>query len=303
MDLALQLLVVGLSQAAIYSMVATGFGLVLAVSHIFHFAHAAIFALAGFLAYAFIMQLGLPFWLGFVLTAILTVAAGLLIQLYIYAPLKRRNSGTFALVLASIGMQFAIENLIALGWGTGGRYLENPFGGVFYQIGTVIISLTDIVTLTVAIAGFGATMLFLKATRIGRAMMAYADNPTMAEVVGINPTLVSAVAISIASLLVVPAAIATDGPYATALRCRRGRRRRHRQHGRRLPGRFHARPARGDDQSAAAGLLVRHDRVPHHDGGGGVATKRTARQHRRRKSRQMTDFAKTLQAMHTADGG
>ncbi|MEX0408645.1 branched-chain amino acid ABC transporter permease [Aquibium sp. LZ166] len=209
MDLALQLLVVGLSQAAIYSMVATGFGLVLAVSHIFHFAHAAIFALAGFLAYAFIMQLGLPFWLGFVLTAILTVAAGLLIQLYIYAPLKRRNSGTFALVLASIGMQFAIENLIALGWGTGGRYLENPFGGVFYQIGTVIISLTDIVTLTVAIAGFGATMLFLKATRIGRAMMAYADNPTMAEVVGINPTLVSAVAISIASLLVVPAAIAT----------------------------------------------------------------------------------------------
>ena len=67
MDLALQLLIVGLSQAAIYSMVATGFGLVLAVSHIFHFAHAAIFALAGFAAYAFISQAGLPFWLGILL--------------------------------------------------------------------------------------------------------------------------------------------------------------------------------------------------------------------------------------------
>ena len=98
MDLALQLLVVGLSQAAIYSMVATGFGLILAVSHIFHFAHAAVFALAGFVAYAFIGQMGLPFWLGFLLSAALTVAAGLAMQAFVYSPLKKKNGNLSATV-------------------------------------------------------------------------------------------------------------------------------------------------------------------------------------------------------------
>lgn len=210
MDLALQLIVVGLSQAAIYSMVATGFGLVLAVTHIFHFAHAALFALAGFATFAFVSQLGAPFWLGIVLSASLTVGAGLAIQYFVYSPLKRRNAGTFALVLASIGIQFALENLIAIGWGTGGRYLDNPFGGTIYQFGGLIVSLTDIVTVAIALCGFAAVMAFLKLTHLGRAMMAYADNPTMAQVVGINPGLVGAAAMIIACLLVVPAAVATS---------------------------------------------------------------------------------------------
>lgn len=216
MDLALQLLIVGLSQAAIYAMVATGFGLVLAVSHIFHFAHAAIFALAGFAAFAFISQLRLPFWLGILLATVVTVGAGLAIQYFVYSPLKRRNAGTFALVLASIGIQFALENLIAIGWGTGGRYLENPFGRTIYQVGNIIVSLTDIVTVGMAFVGFAAVMVFLKQTRLGRAMMAYADNPTMAQVVGINPVMVGAAAMTIASVLVVPAAVAT-GWYSSLL--------------------------------------------------------------------------------------
>lgn len=216
MDMALQLLIVGLSQAAIYAMVATGFGLVLAVTRIFHFAHAAIFALAGFAAYAFVHQLGLPFWLGFLGAVAVTAAAGLGMQLFIYAPLKTRSAGMFAFVLASIGVQFALENIIALFWGTGGRYLENPFGSTIYQFGTVVVSLTDIVTLAMAFGGFAATMIFLKTTRIGRAMVAYADNPTMAEVVGISPAMVSGVAIVIASVLLVPAAIAT-GWYSSLL--------------------------------------------------------------------------------------
>lgn len=209
MELAFQLMILGLSQGAIYALVATGFGLVLAVSHVFHFAHAAIFALAGFLAYAFTAQLGLPFPVGILIAVLLTVAAALAIQFLVYSPLKRRSAGTFAIVLASVGAQFAIEAAIALIWGTSGLYMENPLSSVNFQLGGIFLTLTDIVTVGLALVGFAATYLFLNHSRTGRAMLAYSDNPTMARVVGIDPAVVGAAAMVIAGLLIFPAALAT----------------------------------------------------------------------------------------------
>lgn len=209
METALQLLVVGLSQAAVFALVATGFGLVLAVTHIFHFAHAAVFALAGFLAFALTKQIGLPFLAALPAAALLTMAAGLAIHFVAYRPLLKRSATTFTIILASIGVQFALENILALVWGTSGRYLNDPISGPVLTLGPVIFTLTDIVVIATAIGLLLATLGFMRYTTLGRAMLAYADNPTMARVVGISPTAVATTSVMIASLLVVPAAIAT----------------------------------------------------------------------------------------------
>ncbi|MDQ8728200.1 branched-chain amino acid ABC transporter permease [Bradyrhizobium sp. LHD-71] len=208
-DLSLQLLVVGLSQAAIYMLVATGFALILSVSRIFHFAHAAVFALSGFLAFLFAQQAGLPFVLAVLLSAVLSCLVAVVIYLQIYTPLQQRSGNSFIIVLASIGLQFAIENSLALIWGTGGRYLDNPMAAATFKAGNVFIALTDIVAITVAVLGTAATIAFLNMTRLGRAMRAYSENPVMARVVGIEPKLVGAVAMAIGTALLVPAAVIT----------------------------------------------------------------------------------------------
>jgi branched-chain amino acid transport system permease protein len=209
MDLLLQLLVIGISQAAVYALIATGFGLILAVNHIFHFAHAAVFALAGFLVYFFVAQLELPWLPGLLLAAAGAVGVALLIHFLVYERVGRSAQTGFTVVLASIGLQLAIENICALIWGTGGRYLPDPLPDLAYGSGTVTLTLRDIVTVAVAIVGVGGTLAFLRFTETGHAMRAYADNPVMARVVGINPTTVGALAIGIATLLAVPAAVIT----------------------------------------------------------------------------------------------
>jgi len=218
MELALQLFVVGLSQAAVYALVATGFGLILAVTHVFHFAHAAVFALCGFLAYALTEQLGLPFLLALPIVTLLTILSGLAVYEVAYRPLLRRSAGTgtFTIILASIGVQFTLENILALIWGSGGRYLPNPISGPTFTLGPILITLTDLVIIGSAIVLFMATLAFMRFTPFGRAMMAYADNPTMARIVGINSVSVASAAIVIASILIVPAAVAT-GWYSSLL--------------------------------------------------------------------------------------
>ena len=143
MDLALQLIVVGISQAAVYCLVATGFGLILSVTHVFHFAHAALFAAAGFFVYALAEQAGLSLALAIPLATVGAVGMALAIQFFVYEPLRAKGAAQFTVILASIGLQFAIENLLALTWGTGGRNIPNPFAQVSYALGGVVITPTD----------------------------------------------------------------------------------------------------------------------------------------------------------------
>ena len=210
MDLALQLIVVGISQAAVYCLVATGFGLILSVTHVFHFAHAALFAAAGFFVYALAEQAGLSLALAIPLATVGAVGMALAIQFFVYEPLRAKGAAQFTVILASIGLQFAIENLLALTWGTGGRNIPNPFAQVSYALGGVVITPTDILAVLSAALGTGATLAFLRYTRTGKAMRAFSDNPTMARVVGIEPRVVGAVALAIGTVLAVPAAIVTS---------------------------------------------------------------------------------------------
>lgn len=207
MELLLQLLIIGISQAAAFALIATGFGLVLAVNHIFHFAHAAIFALAGFLVYTFVATAGLPWSVALVLAAAVSVAVAIGIHFGVYRPIERHGSAAFGVVLASIGLQFALESAMALIWGTSGLYLPVPFADNPYNFGDVTVTTKDFVTVGIAIAGVGGTLLLLYLTPIGNSIRAVADNPVMAQVVGISPGRVGAIAMAIATLLVVPAAV------------------------------------------------------------------------------------------------
>jgi branched-chain amino acid transport system permease protein len=207
MDLLLQLLVIGISQAAAFALIATGFGLVLAVNHVFHFAHAAIFALAGFLIYTFVVEMGLNWPLAIVLTAAISVALAVGIDLGIYKPIERHGNAAFGVVLASIGLQFALESAMALIWGSSGLTLPVPFTDAVYALGDVTITTKDLLTVAISIVGIGGTLVFLYTTPVGNSIRAVADNPVMAKVVGISPTWVGALAMAMATLLVIPAAI------------------------------------------------------------------------------------------------
>ena len=99
-----------------------------------------------------------------------------------------RRNGLITATIASVALTIALENLVRLGFGNSLRDYDLPilrdwrFGGL--RVGPQ--QLEDLAISAVAVLALFA---FLRFTRIGKAMRAVADNPTLAAIKGIDADL------------------------------------------------------------------------------------------------------------------
>jgi branched-chain amino acid transport system permease protein/neutral amino acid transport system permease protein len=124
--------------------------------------------------------------LAILVSAPVLVAVLLLVDRFVYGPLRQRDAGLALLAVASLGVAIAMRGAVLLLWGPTPRSyypgirptLDLP-GGVRLVADHLFI---------VAVAGLLAGLLYLVLyrTEIGRAMRATADNPDLARVVGID---------------------------------------------------------------------------------------------------------------------
>ncbi len=111
------------------------------------------------------------------------------------------------LLLISLGLLILMNNLIAVVFGSEIKSLSG--GRVFphYKLGPVSVTSVQIISFLISIGFFLLTYLFLRNTRIGKAMRAVKDNPNMAKVVGIDYDRVVLATFVMGSMLAAPAAI------------------------------------------------------------------------------------------------
>src|SRR5271170_2730906 len=102
-----QQLVNGLFLGAVYALFAVGYTLVFGVLDILNLAHAAIYMIAAFTAYSLVAH-GLPIGFAFAGGIVLAGVAGILLDRIAFAPLRRRNAGTLAPLISSIGAAIII---------------------------------------------------------------------------------------------------------------------------------------------------------------------------------------------------
>ena len=101
-----------------------------------------------------------------------------------------RPAGLITATIASVALTIALENLVRLGFGNQLRDYDLPilrdwrFGGL--RVGPQ--QLEDLAISAVAVPALFA---FLRFTRLGKAMRAVADNPTLAAIKGIDADLVA----------------------------------------------------------------------------------------------------------------
>ena len=180
-----QLLINGLSAGAIYAMIAVGFALIYNGTRVLHLAHGAVYTFGGFALYVLSVRLGLPLVLAFPAAILLTAALGASMELLVYRPLRKRDSGFAAIIVASIGLLALCQGAFALIFGTDTRNLRSGALEI-YEIGDIVITQLHVMVAIVAIVVFPALQLFLVRTRYGRAMRSIADNPRLAVVFGID---------------------------------------------------------------------------------------------------------------------
>ncbi|MGH7119709.1 MAG: branched-chain amino acid ABC transporter permease [Acetobacteraceae bacterium] len=132
-----------------------------------------------------------PFTFGWNLLAamvaalVLTVLLALLLDWVVWRPL-RKSEVPIALVIASFGASLMLRNVVVFFWGSQPQYYTRSISIMREVLPGVRMTANQVLLVLLTIALTIALHLFLSRTRLGRQMRAVSDNPSLAQVTGID---------------------------------------------------------------------------------------------------------------------
>ena len=179
-----QLTVNGVAVGAIYALVALGLVLTYKATEVLNFAQGDLLALSAFIAWGLIAVAGIPFWLAFVCTVIISA----LLAYGIDAVVIRQITGQpqFAGVMLTIALAFMLRGAISMGFGPESRSYATPWVGQTTTFGGVAIANLQLVIVGTALGVTAALLLFFKSTKLGIAMQAASQNQLAAYLNGVR---------------------------------------------------------------------------------------------------------------------
>jgi len=206
--LLLQLLINGVVAGSLYALLAISFTVIYVPTRTFHFAHASTYVYAGYFLYQLAMGwgCGLPVsMLGAVLGA---GAVGVLVERLVYTPLRRSGAGVMEVLLSSFAVFVVLQSVLLLVWKSDPRTVRvAEVWKTGMPFGLLTVTPLDLVTVATAAVVLTAVAVFMRATRVGKAIRALENDPEMAIIVGIPTDRVRAAAFFMGSALVAVAAV------------------------------------------------------------------------------------------------
>jgi len=180
----LQVLVNGLVQGAVYALLAISLTVVFSILRVPHFGLGGIFVWGAFTAY-YAVASGLPFWLAVVAAVAVCAGGGVVIERLAFRRLLA--AGEDAMFVSAIGVLIILENGALLLFGSETRSIEVPdaLSFVVRLGGGVFIPAMRALMFVVTVVAFAALVLFVKTTRVGKAMRAVAQDRTAARQLGV----------------------------------------------------------------------------------------------------------------------
>jgi branched-chain amino acid transport system permease protein len=176
----------GLQLGAVYALIALGYTMVYGVLRLINFAHGVIFMVGAFVAYYLISRFGVPLYLVFVITMLVTAAAGFLMEKIAYRPL--RTAPRISLLITAVGVSLFLEYFLGLNALFTSNYIAfpRPFEVEAYSLG--ILTVTNVQILILAVTGLSLLLLYVLVYRTnqGRAMRAVSFDHEIALLMGIN---------------------------------------------------------------------------------------------------------------------
>lgn len=118
-----------------------------------------------------------------------------------YRPFRQRNASDLVFLLASFGVFIFIQNFIALIFGNQILTLRTGPVREGYRILSAVITPIQIVILSVSIGLMILLGVFVKYSKLGKAMRAVSDDRIAASMVGINPDRIILTAFALGSAL------------------------------------------------------------------------------------------------------
>ncbi len=213
LDVVLQQAINGLSLGAMYALLALGFTLVYGIAELINFAHFNVFMVGAMVAMLTLRALGVDgqqtILTGLPLAAVLLagLAAAMLacgaIGVAIERLLLRKLRGVPgpAAMITTIGASYVLFNVVLLTLGSDSKNFPNPLPPVAFHLGGAVLRLREILVWLVAASLMAGLTWFVRATRLGRAMRATAQDPEAARMMGVEVDRVVMLAFCLGSAL------------------------------------------------------------------------------------------------------
>jgi branched-chain amino acid transport system permease protein len=199
----IDIVITGLILGGLYAMIAVGLSLQYGVGRVLNVSHGEFIILGALATYSLYTVLGVNPLAAIVLVTPVLFAVGFVIDRTMFNDLRRTSVNDDAFearsLLASFGVLFVIQNLMLASWGAGLR------GYTFLNSSVEILGnrygLNRVIALIVAVAVSLGFYLFIKHTRLGKAIRAAAESPHMAEALGVNRKRVLAICFGLGAAL------------------------------------------------------------------------------------------------------
>ena len=196
MEVILSTLINGLSLGGIYAMIALGYTMVYGIAKLLNFAHGDIIMVGGYVIFV-VMATNNPL-LAVLAAVIACVVLGILIERVAYRPL--RGASPLAVLITAIGVSYLLQSLAQIVFGSAPKMVTVYEFGTITFLGTTV-QISALVTLGVTVVIMAALTMFVKYSRLGRAMIAVSEDREAAQLMGINVNAIITVTFAIGSSL------------------------------------------------------------------------------------------------------
>jgi len=184
-----------------YAMIALGLTLIFALMNVLNFAHGQMYVLGGFVTYTIYGKLGLPFVVALAASAVTLAIVGALIEFLLFRPVIRRSERDESTMLLAAGIAFFLDAVILLVFGEKQRGVPKIIDGVFNWDFRIILPYDRILVCALAILSITGFIAFMHYSRTGRALRAFAQDRTAAELMGVNVDRYSMIGFALGAML------------------------------------------------------------------------------------------------------
>ena len=173
----------GLAQGSVYALLAVGFVVIYRATDVVNFAQPTLMIIGAWFTWLFVVDLGLPFWLGVVVAMLAMAVVSAMIERVALRPMV--GEPVFAAAMVTVGLFFAllvvagvlIPQPITMG---------DPWGLEQFQLFGSGVFVADAWKIGITLVAFALVGLFLSRSRIGLAMRATSFDQEVALAQGVN---------------------------------------------------------------------------------------------------------------------
>jgi len=205
---------------SMYALVALGYTMVYGIINLINFAHGEVLMVGALVSWTVVTALADTGWPGWVLLSLSLVAAVLVcmalnvaIEKLAYRPL--RNAPRLAPLITAMGMSLLLQTLAMILWKPDYKPYPILLPDEPYEFMGATINLVQILILGVTAVTLAGLMALIHGTSLGRAMRATAENPKVAQLMGVQPDRVISATFMIGAALAALAGVMWAANYGS----------------------------------------------------------------------------------------